>query len=105
MKMQHQPANLFDRIAPGSHDMEPLAFSICTDGPYMKLWAHCTTSVNGIRKCNMNLLQTCNALILAGVEEFLVIVDKVLSRACSAFVDNVAKQLALMENATRQHNA
>ena len=72
----------------------------------MELWgAHYTTSVSGIRKYNMNLLQTCNALILAGVVDFLVIVDRVLSWACSEFVDNVAKQLALMENATLQHNA
>lgn len=106
MKMQHQIADLFDLIAPGSHDkIEPLAFSICTQGPYMELWAHYTTSVSGIRKYNMNLLQTCNALIPAGVVEFLVIVDRVLSWACSEFVDNVAKQLALMENATRQHAA
>lgn len=105
MKMQHQLADLFDLIA-GSHDKkEPLVFSICTQGPYMELWGHYTTSVSGIRKYNMNFIQTCNALILAGVVEFLVIVDRVLSWACSEFVDDVAKQLALMENATRQHAA
>ena len=101
MKMQHQLADLFDLIAPRSHDKkEPLAFSICTQGPYMELWAHYTTSVSGIRKYNMNIVQVCNALILDGVLDFLVIVDRVLSWACSEFVDNVAKQLALMENAT-----
>lgn len=82
MKMQHQLADLFDLIAPGSHDKkEPLAFSICTQGHYMELWAHYITSVSGIRKYNMNLIQTCNALILAGVVEFLGIVDRVLSWA------------------------
>lgn len=101
MKMQHQLADLSDLFAPRSHDKkEPLAFSICTQGPYMELWAHYTTSVSGLRKYNMNLVQVCNALILDGVLDFLVIVDRVLAWACSDFVDNVAKQLALVENAT-----
>lgn len=36
MKMQHQLADLFDLNVPGSHNKkEPLAFSLCTQGPYM----------------------------------------------------------------------
>lgn len=104
MKMQHQLAYLLDSSAPGSHKKkEPLAFSICTEGPHMELWAHYTTSVSGRRNYNMNLLQTCHAMLPAGIVDFLVVVDRVLSWACSEFVDDVAKQLALIEEATRQH--
>lgn len=104
MKMQHQLASLFDPFASGSHEKKgPLAFSICTEGPHMELWAHYTTSVSGRRNYNMNLLQTCHALLPAGVVDFLVVVDRVLRWACSEFLDDVAKQLALMEDATRQH--
>lgn len=106
MKMQHQFADLFDLIAPESHDKnEPLAFSICTQGPYMGLWAHHTISVNGTRKFNMNLAELCNASVPAGVVEFLVMVSNVPSWACSELLDHVAKQLAIMEKATRQHAA
>ena len=69
----------------------------------MELWAHYTTSVSGRRNYNMNLLQTCHALLPAGVVDFLVVVDRVLRWACSEFLDDVAKQLALMEDATWQH--
>ena len=102
MNMLDQLAKLHDSVVPGPHDnIEPLAFSICTEGPYIELWVHYTTSEGGMRNYNMNMLQICNALILEGVVDFLVVVDKVLSWASSDFVDNIAKQLASVERATR----
>ena len=49
----------------------------------------------------MNLLQGCHALVPGGVVDFLVVADKVLSWACSDFVNDVAKQLASVERAAR----
>lgn len=104
VNMQHQLAELFGPFAPGPYTKkEPLAFSICTEGPHIELWVHYTTSENGKRKYNMNILKTCHALLLAGVVDFLVMVDRVLSWASSEFVDDVATQLASVERATRQY--
>ncbi|MCJ1381188.1 hypothetical protein MMC17_004297 [Xylographa soralifera] len=106
MKMQHQLAKLTELSAPESYEKkEPLAFSICTEGPHMELWAHYTTSQDGRRNYNMRILQTCHASLLPGVVDFLLVVDSVLSWACSEFLDDVTKQLALVENAARQHAA
>ncbi|MCJ1395354.1 hypothetical protein MMC18_008238 [Xylographa bjoerkii] len=106
MKMQHQLDKLTELSAPESYEnKEPLAFSICTEGPHMELWAHYTTSQDGLRNYNMRILQTCHASLLNGVVDFLLVVDRVLSWGCSDFLDNVTKQLAIVEGAARQHAA
>lgn len=57
--------------------------------------------MSGRLNYNMNLLQMCHELLPAGVVEFLLFVDRALNWACSGFVDDMAKQLVLMENAIR----
>ena len=104
LNMQHKLAQLAEPFAAATCEKrEPLAFSVCTEGPHMELWVHYTTSTDGMRNYNMNILQTCHASLLDGVVEFLVVVDRVLSWARSEFVEDVAKQLACVECATRQH--
>ena len=106
VNMQLQLDELFESFAPGSYTKKaPLAFSICTEGPHIELWVHYTTSTNGKRNYNMSILKTCHALLLAGVVDFLVVVDRVLSWASSEFADDVAKQLASVERATREYGA
>ncbi len=68
----------------------------------MELCVHYTTSTGGIRNYNMNILKICHASLQDGVLEFLVAVDNVLDWAGSEFVNGVAKQLATLEQATRQ---
>jgi hypothetical protein len=71
-------ANLVKRTSNRPHFKEPLAFSICTEGPYMKLWVHYPTSVDNVQIFNMNLMKFCNVALPETVKEFLVVVDKVM---------------------------
>ncbi|KAA6406610.1 MAG: hypothetical protein FRX48_09542 [Lasallia pustulata] len=106
INMQLQLDELFESFAPGPYTKKaPLAFSICTEGPHIELWVHYTTSTNGRRNYNMSILKTCHALLLAGVVDFLVVVDKVLSWASSEFADDVAELLASVERAAQQYGA
>lgn len=103
MNIQRQLAKLTESVAPGSDQKkEPLAFSLCTEGPHMELWVHYTTSVDGTCKYNMSILQTCHASLPGGVVDFLITIDKVLSWAGSEFLNDVAEQLAAIEGVARQ---
>ena len=102
--LQHNLAELTERASPGSyHSKEPLAFSICTEGPYMELWVHYTTSVDGARMYHMKLLKICHASLPGTVREFFMAVDGVMSWATSDLLDDIAKQLVLVWSAERQH--
>lgn len=102
--LQHKLAELTECASPGSNQSkEPLAFSICTQGPYMELWGHYTTLVDGVRMYNMKLLKICHASLPGTVTEFFMAVDGVMSWASSDLLDDIAKQLALLWRAERQH--
>ncbi|KAL8835441.1 MAG: hypothetical protein Q9170_003318 [Blastenia crenularia] len=80
----------------------PLAFSICTEGPHIELWAHyIITPPNGKRRYNMNIVKICHASLPAGVVDFFIDVDRILDWASSDFADDIATKLALMERTTR----
>ena len=80
INIQYQLARLFEPFAPeSSTKKEPLAFSICTEGSHIGLWVHYTTSQDGKCIYNMSLLKTCHALLLGGVIDFLMVIDKVFS--------------------------
>ena len=99
--LQHKLADLADRASAGVHrSKNPLAFSICTEGPHLELWVHYTTSQEG-RDYKMNLLKTCHASIPEGVAEFLVAVDNVMKWATLELLKDIAKQLALVDKAAR----
>ena len=104
--LQHKLADLTERASPGSYQSKaPLAFSICTEGPHMELWAHYTTSQDGVRMYNMNILKTCHASLQEGVVEFLVMVESVMSWARTDFLDEIAEQLVFVERAIRTRHA
>lgn len=79
---QHMLAKLTESASHGYTEYEkPLAFSICTEGPYIELWVHYTISKNGIRLYYMNIINVCHASLLSRVMELLVMVDSVMSWA------------------------
>ncbi|KAL9629293.1 MAG: hypothetical protein Q9204_005353, partial [Flavoplaca sp. TL-2023a] len=84
---------------------EPLAFSICSEGPILQLWVHYTTLVDKVRIHHMNILKICHASrrpsLREEVRNFLVAVDGVMAWACSDFLKEVVKQLALVWKAVQ----
>lgn len=93
--LQHMLAELTESVSPGYKYEKPLAFSICTEGPYIELWVHYTISKNGIRFHYMNIINICHA------SELLVMVDSLMSWASEDYVNHIAKQLVLvLEKAT-----
>lgn len=102
--IQHQLDDLTERRSPGSHQSkEPLAFSICSEGPIMLLWVHYTTSVQGARFFNMHLLETCHATRRDAVRQFFTAVAGIMRWASSELLDDIAKQLFLVWQAAQQH--
>lgn len=81
---------------------QTLAFSICTEGPHLELWAHYTTLQEGMRNYNMSILRTCHTSILGGVTEFLMAMENVMKWASVDFVKDIVEQLVLVEKATRE---
>lgn len=78
----------------GPSNDQPMAFGVCTEGPYHELWAHYTTMEDSVRRFNMILLKTCNAVALySDLEGFLVAVDNVMSWGAVNFSENVTKQM------------
>jgi hypothetical protein len=71
----------------------------------MELWAHYTTSQDGVRMYNMNILKTCYASLQEGFVEFLMMVNSVMSWAKTDFLDEIAEQLVLVERAGRVQHA
>ncbi|KAH0538859.1 hypothetical protein FGG08_004576 [Glutinoglossum americanum] len=104
-ELQHELADLTKGASSGSyHGKATLAFSICTEGPYMELWVHYTTSPEGVRMYHMNILKICHASLPEGVTEFLTAVDGVMDWASVEFMNDVADQLVLVEGAVRRRH-
>ena len=85
-------ADLSDDVSPGSRP-PPLAFSICTEGPYHELWAHYTTMENDVRMFNMSILKTCHGSLPGEVLEFLIAVDNVMSWGTGQFLEDIVERL------------
>ena len=95
--LQHKLADLTRIESPTYSGYEaPIAFSICTEGPYFELWVHYTTMCDEDRSFDMNIVTICHASFLPGVVELLVKVDAIMSWAADASVDKMAEQLALL---------
>ena len=95
--LQHMLSDLTERASGGSHRTRtPLAFAICTEGPYMELWVHYTTLMEGVRIYNMNILKVCHGSVEEGVVGFLVMVDLVMSWGSTVFLSETVEQLLLV---------
>ncbi|KAL8902913.1 MAG: hypothetical protein Q9207_004281 [Kuettlingeria erythrocarpa] len=107
--LQHKLTKLTERTSPRSHQRkEPLAFSICTEGPMMQLWVHYTTLMDGERMYHMSILRICHAstqpFLQEGVKEFFKAIYGVMQWATADFLDGVVEQLELVWRAgQRQH--
>ena len=110
INLQHKLAGLTERTSLGScQSKEPLAFSICTEGPMMQLWVHYTTLVDRERMYNMNILRICHAsaqpFLREGVNDFFKAIHGVMSWVTSDFLDGIVEQLDLVWKAGQQHAA
>ena len=107
--LQHKLAELSKRTSSGSHQSkEPLAFSICTEGPMMQLWVHYTTPMDGERMYNMNILRICHAstqpFLQERVRDFFKAVYGVMMWATSDFLDGLVEHLGLVWKAGHQQH-
>ena len=105
--MQHNLAKFTESTCHGSHQsIEPLAFSIYTEGPMVQLWVHYTTLMDNVRMYHMNILKICHASSLPslrdGVREFFEAVDDVMRWATSELLGEIANQLVLVWKGTQQ---
>ena len=99
--LQHKFAKFTGSTGHGSRQSkEPLAFSICTEGPVLQLWVHYITMKDDVCKYKTNILKICHASsfppLREGVQEFFKAVDGVMSWASSDFLDEIAAHLDLL---------
>lgn len=99
--MQHSVAKFTQSTCHGSHQIkEPLAFSICTEGPLVQLWVHYTKMMDEVRTYHMNIIKVCHAssfeALREGVQEFFVAVDGIMDWATSDLLSEIADQLVLV---------
>ena len=95
--MQERVVKISQRYHPLWHTRHPLAFSICTEGPQMELWAHYMNTECGERVYRMSMLQTCNVAFQETVTDFLATVSAILTWGGFTLWPDIAKQLAKVE--------
>ncbi|KAL9583697.1 MAG: hypothetical protein Q9212_002563 [Teloschistes hypoglaucus] len=101
--IQHQIAELTEQWSPGSHQRkEPLAFSICHEGPNITLWVHYYSWIGNVPSYNMHILAQCHATLRSTVETYLVALLGVMQWASSELLDDIAAQLFLLWQARQQ---
>ena len=99
--LQHNVAKFTESTCHGSYQSkDPLAFSICSEGPMVQLWVHYTTLVDNVRIYTMNIIKACHASqfpsLRDGVRDFFEAVDGVMSWATSELLDDIAEHLVLV---------
>lgn len=101
--VQHQIAELTEQWSPGSHQRkEPLAFSICHEGPNITLWVHYYSWIGNVPSYNMHILAQCHATLRLTVKTYLVALLGVMQWASSELLDDIAAQLFLLWQARQQ---
>lgn len=85
-------------------DYQFMVFSVCTEGPYHELWAHYTTLEDDIRKYNMVILKTCNAVLYGELLRFLEAINNVMSWGAGQFLENIAKLLGKVATAAKRQS-
>ena len=100
LKIQNDLNDLVDQAARSSTTPHisanidpPLFFSIATQGPIHELWVHWTVVEDGVRMFESKLLDSCNALMLDRVEDFVVKLNNVGNWGTGAFVKSVVERL------------
>lgn len=104
--IQHQLAELTERRSPGSHQRkEPIAFSICNEGPDINLWVHYITWIQDASFYNMHLLAQCHATLRHTVKSFFITLLRVMDWASTELLDDIVAQLFLVWKDAQQHAA
>ena len=100
--IQQQLAELTERCAPSSRQSkEPLAFSICHEGPIIHLWSHYTTKVRDARFYNSRLLAYSHPILRPTVRDFFIALLGVMEWASTELLDDIAAQLVLVWKAAQ----
>jgi len=110
VNLQHQLTDLTKSIFPesesgsGSKSSEtPLAFTICSERPYIELWVHHSSMEDNLRMHYMNIVKICHGSLKDGLKDFLLDLDSLMSWAGDRFLEDVADQLfKLAEHAARR---
>ena len=94
VNLRQQLIDLFEGVFPDLKGEDiPLAFSICTEGPHIEFWVHYTLLEDNVRSHYMNIFKTCYGSLQAGLEDFLVDVERLMSWMKDDFLNEVADQL------------
>lgn len=94
VNLRQQLIDLFEGVFPTPGGRKtPLAFSICTEGPHIEFWVHYALSEDSVRSHYMNIFRTCHASLQAGLEDFLMDVERLMRWTKDEFLKEVADQL------------
>lgn len=98
LKIQHDLDELVDLASQGSGygshaGVNPLVFSICTQGPFHELWAHYDVLEDDVRMFYMVMVASCRAPVRRDVLQWLMAVDNVMTWGSGKFLDGVVERL------------
>ena len=97
LNILHDLDDLASKANPRSHiKVQPIVFSICTEGPTHQLWAHYTTAVYGRRMYYSVVLKTCDMAVCSEIQGFLEWVDNVMNWGSSDHRERMADQLIMV---------
>ena len=97
LKILHDLDNLVRKSNPGScTKVQPIVFSVCTEGPIHQLWAHYTTrgDGDGDRMYYMAQVKTCDVGVCDNTLAFLEAIDNVLKWGSSKHKEAISEQLS-----------
>ena len=102
INLQKELIGLFQGVFPSSINPEggktPLAFSICTQGPIIEFWVHYCVVEEDICKHHMTLLKLCYGSLADGLEDFLMLLESLMSWYKTDFLKEVADELFDLAN-------
>lgn len=105
INVQRQLIDLFKFVFPSCErtmspegGKTPLAFSICTQGPIMEFWVYYSVVEEGICMHYMNLLKQCHGSLADGLEDFLILLECLMSWYKTDFLREVADMLFDLAN-------
>ena len=105
INLQRQFLSLFDgvfqnfkRSVNPAGGKTPLAFSICTQGPIIEFWVHYFVLEEDICMHYMNLMKLCHGSLTDGLEDFLMLLERVIGWYKNDFLKGVADQLFDLAN-------
>lgn len=96
--LRRQLQTLYDSVVPSVQGrQEPIAFSLCTQGPIMELWVHHIVTEGSITEYHMNPIATCHGSLCDELERFLLKVDCLISWYKDDYLGEIADQLFTIE--------